>query len=187
MNTHGPSFAKWRSWTSDSAGTVRRAILGFASILVVILVSLSFLTRQPAVGQPIAFNHLKHTEELSLNCEFCHKYVRSGAHAGLPGAETCSLCHRAVQGTSEEAARVTELLTAGGPILFNKLFRLPDHVFYTHRRHAGIGELECQTCHGEIAGTESPPPRPLVNVSMDFCIDCHEERDQTVDCNACHR
>ncbi len=141
----------------------------------------------PPVGQPIAFNHRKHTEDLSLPCTFCHKYVLTGAHAGLPDASTCSTCHRTAQGPSEEAARVTQLIDAGDPIVFNKLFRLPDHVFYTHRRHVGIGELECTNCHGAIAQTERPPDRPLVRITMQFCTDCHRERDQSTDCTACHR
>lgn len=139
------------------------------------------------VPQPVAFNHLKHTEELGLDCEFCHPYVKKGAHAGLPDAQTCTLCHQTEQGTSAEAARVTELLAEGDPLTFNKLFRLESHVFYTHRRHVGIGELECENCHGAIARTERPPARPLVRIDMDFCVGCHREQDQTLNCNACHR
>ncbi len=82
---------------------------------------------------------------------------------------------------------MTELLEAGDPLRFNKLFQLPDHVFYTHRRHVGIAELECANCHGAIAETERPPERALVRVSMDSCMDCHREQGQTLDCNACHR
>jgi hypothetical protein len=141
----------------------------------------------PAVPQPVAFNHRKHTQDLNLSCEFCHKYVRDGAHAGLPAAETCSMCHQAPLGSSPEAARVTELLAEGDPLQFNKLVRLPSHVYYTHRRHVGIAELECDNCHGAIADTERPPERPLISITMEFCIDCHTERGQTRDCNACHR
>lgn len=97
------------------------------------------------------------------------------------------MCHSVAQGTSEEASRLTEILTSGGPLQFNKLFRLPSHVFYTHRRHVGIAELPCATCHGAIAETTRPPERPLVDIKMQFCLDCHRERDQTLDCNACHR
>lgn len=143
--------------------------------------------REPPVPQPVQFNHLKHTQELQMTCDFCHKYVRTGAHAGLPGAETCSICHSSPQGTSEEAARVTELLSEGDPLRFAKLFRLADHVFYTHRRHVEIGGLECANCHGAIAETERPPPRPLIRVTMEFCLDCHRERGETLNCNACHR
>jgi len=141
----------------------------------------------PPVPQPVAFNHLKHTQELGLNCEFCHVYVKKGAHAGLPDAQTCSMCHTAPQGTSTEAARVTTLIAQGDPLTFNKLFGLAPHVFYTHRRHVGIAELECENCHGKIAESERPPDRALVKVDMDFCMDCHREQGQTLDCNACHR
>jgi hypothetical protein len=97
------------------------------------------------------------------------------------------MCHSTPQGDSEEAARVTELLEAGEPLTFKKLFGLPDHVFYTHRRHVVIGEVECVECHGDIATTERPPERPLVEMDMEFCMACHTERGVTNDCTACHR
>lgn len=166
----------------------RRVAVGLAALVLAAVVTVPLVARRGvAVPQPIEFNHRKHTEELGLNCEFCHAYVRRGAHAGLPDAQTCSMCHTVPQGTSEEAARVTELITQGDPLRFNKLFRLAPHVYYTHRRHVALGELECQTCHGAIATTERPPRRPLVQITMDVCVDCHREQGQTQDCNACHR
>ncbi|UCC72928.1 MAG: cytochrome c3 family protein [Gemmatimonadota bacterium] len=161
--------------------------VGLGLMLTAGIVIAAVLTATPTVPQPVAFNHRKHTEELGLNCEFCHVYVTKRAHAGLPNAQTCTMCHQATQGTSAEAARVTTLLAEGDPLTFNKLFRLESHVFYTHRRHVGIAELECATCHGAIAATERPPARPLVRIDMDFCMDCHREQGQTLDCNACHR
>ncbi|MFQ5691259.1 MAG: cytochrome c3 family protein [Gemmatimonadota bacterium] len=165
-------------------------------LLLVVLVAAAgvgkmLMPRQPPVTQPIAFNHLKHTEQLGLACEFCHKYVRTGAHPGLPGAETCAICHRVPQGTSEEAAKLTRILSEGDSLRFNKLFRLAPHVFYTHRRHVGIANLECKNCHGDIATSERPPERPLIprksSARMKFCLACHRERKQTVDCTFCHR
>ncbi|NIN09968.1 MAG: hypothetical protein GTN62_00995 [Gemmatimonadales bacterium] len=185
-----------RRWPfADETGAVdsplarlpRAVYLGLALLLLAAVVVPLVARAGTAVPQPVAFNHRKHTQDLGLNCEFCHAYVRTGAHAGLPDAQTCSMCHQVTQGTSEEAARVTELISQGDPLRFNKLFRLAPHVFYTHRRHAGIGEIECQECHGAIAETERPPDRPLVQVTMDFCISCHREQGQTLDCNACHR
>jgi hypothetical protein len=177
-----------RLWRRRPRGRLaRRVSFGLAAVLLVAVVVPLIATRSPAVPQPVAFNHRKHTEELGLNCEFCHVYVRRGAHAGLPDARTCSMCHSTPQGTSEEAARVTRLIEEGDPLRFNKLFRLAPHVFYTHRRHVELAELECATCHGEIAATERPPKRPLVEITMEFCMDCHREQGQTLDCNACHR
>ena len=174
--------------TTKGASTAR--VIGAVGAGVVVVVSAALLVANPPspqVPQPIAFNHLKHTQDLRLECSFCHKYVNTGAHAGLPDEQTCTMCHQRTQGTSEEAARVTELLAAGQPIRFNKLFRLPAHVFYTHGRHVGIAELECVNCHGGIANSERPPKRALVKIDMDFCLDCHMERGQSLDCVACHR
>lgn len=167
----------------------RKSMIPIAAtgVLLLVLVTPLVARLDPPVPQPIEFNHRHHTQVLQLGCDFCHKYVRDGAHAGLPGAETCGICHSTPQGDSEEAARLTEMLQAGEPLRFNKLFRMPDDVFYTHRRHAGIAELECVTCHGDIANTETPPRRALVKVDMDFCLECHTEREVTDDCTACHR
>ena len=165
---------------------IRRSALA-ALVLLAVTVLLLLGGGGPAVSQPITFNHLKHTQKLGLGCQFCHPYVSTGAHAGLPGRETCALCHQAPLGESPEAARLTELLAAGAPLRFNKLFRLADHVNYTHRRHVGIAQLECRNCHGAIAETQRPPLRPLVRIDMAFCLSCHRARDQSQDCVACHR
>lgn len=161
--------------------------IGLLLVAVALLIVAFSSTRIPSVTQPIAFNHRKHTVDLSLGCEFCHPYVTAGAHAGLPGNDNCAVCHIAQQGESSESARLTEMLSAGTPIRFNKLFRLPSYVYYTHFRHAGIAELACTNCHGDIADTERPPRRPLVRVDMKFCISCHRSSGQSTDCLACHR
>jgi hypothetical protein len=140
-----------------------------------------------SVVQPVAFKHLKHTKDLGLQCAFCHPYVTTGRHAGLPDGETCAQCHRAPQGTSAETVRLAALITEGIPVRFTKLFRLPDHVYYSHRRHVGLGQVECPSCHGAIAETLRPPGRPLVRITMEVCLDCHRLKGQSLDCVACHR
>lgn len=155
-------------------------------ILLVVTV-LAVSSRAPRVTQPVAFNHRKHTEQLKIACELCHQNDATGAHAGLPSAQTCVMCHQVRQGTSPEAARLTVLLARGDPLRFNKLFHLPPYVYFTHRRHVGIAKLPCERCHGAIAHTERPPERPLVGIRMRVCLDCHQDRGQSVDCVACHR
>lgn len=179
--------AGWLSRLGAALGTRRVALSVVAAVLLALSGAAAAVTYGGGVAQPIAFNHRKHTQDLQLDCEFCHPYVRTGAHPGLPSLETCAMCHQAPQGTSREAARVTELVAQGRPVSFAKLFRLPPHVFYTHRRHVGLGGLECRSCHGDIALTTRPPRRPLVNVQMGFCLDCHRRTGQTLDCIGCHR
>ena len=169
------------------SGGARRILLAIAVIGIAAVAWLKSPYRVPAAAQPIAFNHRRHTQDLQLDCTFCHKYLETGAHAGLPDRETCRMCHQVKQGTSPEAERLTALLTRGDPLQFNKLFRLPAHVRFTHRRHVGIAKLPCQDCHGAIAMTERPPARPLKIIRMQVCLDCHRAKGQTQDCVACHR
>lgn len=174
---------------SARLGSAPRLRTGVAVALpiLVVAVALSMLFRTPAVQQPVAFNHRRHTEQLKLACQLCHQDAATGAHAGLPSAQTCVMCHQVRQGTTPEAARLTVLLTRGDPLRFNKLFHLPPYVYFTHRRHVGIAKLPCEKCHGAIAHTERPPERPLVGLRMKMCLDCHQLAGQSVDCVACHR
>ena len=138
-----------------------------------------------AVIQPITFNHATHTE--ALECETCHLYPTQRAHSGLPGLSTCLQCHEEPQTDSSQEEKIAKLAAAGQEDVFRKLFRLPDNVFYTHRRHVGIAGLECVVCHGQIAQSESPPASPLVRITMAMCIDCHRRSGAPTDCTRCHR
>jgi len=175
----------------SSGGHGRAAIVIFLLVLAGGGLVPLIASHRGRVTQPVAFNHLKHTQKLGLACEFCHKYVRTSAHSGLPDAATCAMCHSVKQGTSKEAAKVTELLAAGDSLQFHKLFHLASHVFYTHRRHVGIAGLACKNCHGDIATSQRPPERPLMprksSRRMQFCLDCHRKQRQSTDCTSCHR
>ena len=143
------------------------------------------LRPRAAVEQPIAFNHRVHVE--SLECETCHEFVRTSAHSGLPGLSVCLMCHEEAVTEAAKDEKVRELAAAGEEQVFRKLFQLADNVFYTHRRHAGMAGIECATCHGEIDQTEVPPPVPLIRITMDFCLECHEKQGVSDDCTRCHR
>ena len=137
--------------------------------------------------QPIAFSHQKHVDDLGMDCDFCHELYSTGQHAGLPGLTVCLECHEEAQTDDPEEQRIRDLAAAGEEDVFRKLFKMPDHTFYSHRRHASVGEIPCETCHGSIASTTTPPQRPLIRISMSFCIDCHERVDVPTDCTNCHR
>jgi Cytochrome c7 and related cytochrome c len=161
--------------------------LTIVTLATVIAAGRWFLVRPPAVAQPVAFDHRIHTDKLKMQCQLCHRYVNTGAHAGLPSRSLCAMCHQVRQGTMPEAARLTMMIGRGDSIRFNKLFHLAPYVYFTHRRHVEIAKLECRTCHGDIALTVRPPERPLVQIRMQVCLDCHLETGQSVDCVACHR
>lgn len=137
--------------------------------------------------QPIAFNHSLHVTDLGLECVDCHRYVLTGARATIPNVDVCGDCHIEALGESAEEQRLVEFVESGEPIPWRKVYRVPDHVYFSHRRHAAIGEIECETCHGPMAERTEPVTRPAVRVTMDGCIECHEQAGVTNDCIQCHR
>lgn len=166
-----------------------KVVLSIGLLIAVVAVLRWLSVYTPAVHQPVAFDHRTHTERLKIDCALCHQYVTTGAHAGLPDGTRCAMCHQVKQGTAPEAARLTMLLarSGGDSLHFRKLFHLPPYVYFTHQRHVGVAHLPCESCHGKIALTQTPPARPLIRIRMQVCLDCHLEKGQSVDCVACHR
>ncbi len=138
------------------------------------------------VTQPIQFNHQKHVKA-GLECSTCHEYFATSEHSGLPSLSLCKGCHAEPLTKSPEEQKLIALAASNPQVPFQKLFRLPDHVRYSHQRHVALGGLQCATCHGAIADTTAPPPYPLVRITMDFCTRCHNERGVKTDCTQCHR
>lgn len=159
--------------------------------VVVVVAGAGWLYRSWAhtrgIRQPIAFNHRAHVTNAAIECSECHAYFKETRRSGLPDASVCMSCHSDALTASAEEAKLRRLSEEKQPIVFRKLFQLPDHVYYSHRRHVVSGKLQCEQCHGLIASTDAPPLRPMVSVTMDFCIDCHSKSKVTNDCKACHR
>ena len=168
----------------------RRLALGVTAIL---FASAAFaagrvgLRPSDPVTQPIEFNHQKHAGENGIECSTCHEYYSTSDHSGLPSVALCKGCHAQPLTKSREEQKLIAIPDAGPFPEFRKLFRLADHVRYSHQRHVALGNLPCATCHGDIANTTAPPRVPLVRISMDFCTTCHTERGVKADCTACHR
>jgi hypothetical protein len=169
--------------------TLSASAIGFSLFLLgIVLVSgLARSALSPgAIEQPVAFNHQIHVEELGLECTECHPYYEKEAFSGLPTAETCAFCHEEAQGENPEEMKLVRLLSEGRELEWKQLYRQPPHVFYSHRRHVAVADLQCQTCHGGISSSEVPPTR-VRQLTMEACMDCHQENGVTNDCTTCHR
>ena len=75
------------------------------------------------------------------------------------------------------------------PIIWNRVYVLPDHVFFSHQQHVTVGGLKCQNCHGKVEEMETVrvvDPSELEPVAgndenkltrptltMGWCIECH--------------
>lgn len=146
------------------------------------------LTTDSPIQQPIAFSHQSHVEGLEIECTVCHQSVMEQEFAGRPTLQVCKECHDENTYTdSPEEAKLVEYIQSGQELPWNRLYDVPSHVYYSHRRHTAVAQIECAECHGDIGQASSPPERPLKLLTMDFCMDCHEQKGVTTDCNTCHR
>lgn len=60
-----------------------------------------------------------------------------------------------------------------GPIEWERIHNLPDHVYFNHSQHVTVGGVECQTCHGKVE--EMAVVQQHAPLSMGWCINCHRQ------------
>lgn len=169
---------------------VTRPGLIFLVIFFLVLLAISILAlnrRPPPIEQPLAFNHQIHVGEQDLECSFCHRQVEEHPRASLPTVRTCRNCHRKPITETPEEDALLAFTTENRDIPWKAIYRVPDHVYFSHRRHVALGNISCETCHGPVPSLAQPPSRPLVPVTMESCMNCHEKRRVTNDCLSCHR
>ncbi len=137
--------------------------------------------------QPIQFSHKIHIVDQGLDCVECHRYVVKNRKATLPTNEVCAGCHSEPQGSSSEEQKLVALLSSGEEIKWQRVYVLPEHVYFSHFRHVTLGQIGCQNCHGEMKELAAPPRKPATGIiNMNFCIGCHKDRRASTDCLACH-
>jgi len=140
-------------------------------------------------AQPIAFSHKLHAGINGVDCQYCHSGARKGKSAVIPSAMVCMNCHKAVaegpEYGTEEIAKIydavdwdVETQTFGDnpkPIEWVRIHNLPDHVYFNHSQHVVAGQVECQTCHGNVE--EMDKVKQVETLGMGWCIDCHRETE----------
>lgn len=140
---------------------------------------------EPPVNQPLVFNHKVHKDQ-QVDCSACHEYYRNATYSGIPTTDTCTLCHDA-DAKAPELQKLARYVAAGEEIPWKRIYGIPGHVFYSHRRHVETAKIACAECHGAIGESAEPPKYALVDQSMQWCLDCHQERGASTDCIHCHR
>jgi hypothetical protein len=145
--------------------------------------------------QPIAFSHQQHTDEVGLDCTFCHTQVERSDFAGMPSAETCFGCHQDILKKSSYLDIVRNSYSQKKPLLWNRVNRLPDHVYFHHARHVNAG-IACTHCHGDAH--DMPLMTKQQDFTMQWCLSCHKDHHpgsegptalntRLQDCYTCHR
>lgn len=137
--------------------------------------------------QPIRYNHKKHIEDAELECIDCHLNVENQARASIPNIEICGDCHDDVEAENPQERKVAEFVAENVRIPWQQIHSVPDYAYFSHRRHVKLAQIECITCHGDVAQMDQPFVKPFQEIKMDWCMDCHEQRAVSNDCYACHR
>lgn len=184
----------------------------FIGISLVVVLFLAWsgwgLLVEPAVKQPIEFPHKAHLElkDPKFECTSCHDRAEKGPVAGRPSTKKCLSCHSGGEAKSAEEKKLQAFSESGREIPWQRVWRLPSHVFFSHRTHVAA-KVQCQTCHGPMETLTRPPALPLKTLTMNDCLGCHEKwqwpedakdkeakpvrataaRRVSSDCNACHR
>ena len=93
----------------------------------------------------------------------------------------CRGCHKFVKEDKENAQLDKELkelrkvFDEGKPVQWVRVHRVPDHVFFTHKRHVNSG-VACRECHGEVEKMEVM--RQVAPLTMGWCLECHKPQEQ---------
>ncbi len=134
-----------------------------------------------APPQPVRFNHKLHAAA-KIECADCHPGAETKDRAGLPQREQCMLCHAAIA-TDREEIRKLAALPAEERIRWQRLYRVPDFVFFSHRSHAE-GGVRCGQCHGPVE-TRAILAQEF-STNMIACMNCHADRQVSNECFLCH-
>ena len=151
--------------------------------------------------QPIYFSHKVHAGINQINCLYCHGSAFEGKHAGIPTLNICMNCHTSIT-TYEKGPKLYDEHNheIDGTAEINKLFKyagftpgpgakwdpskatspewvkihnLPDHVYFNHAQHTKVGNVQCQTCHGNVQQMDKV--KQEAELSMGWCVNCHRE------------
>jgi hypothetical protein len=143
-----------------------------------------FFNSRPAAIQPIAFTHKVHLAN-GLQCVNCHAGVDEGPDARIPSVNFCMTCHQVIAKDKPEIKKVAAYRARGEDIPWQRVygFEPSAHVKFNHAPHIRAG-VQCAACHGDM--TTQTVAEPKVNLTMGYCIECHQQKKASVDCVTCH-
>jgi hypothetical protein len=145
--------------------------------------------RPPLHPQPMRFSHKAHASE--AECIGCHLHADSMPSAGMPTLSACMDCHVGMQSNKpedkQEELKLNKYAQGGKEIPWVLLPRLTSDIFFSHRRHVTVSKIKCANCHGPIEKADSAPTKRVHDLTMNWCIRCHQAKKASLDCIACHR
>jgi Cytochrome c7 and related cytochrome c len=173
------------------------ALAAFAVALTIAFGSFEARPQAPSVQKPgetasarpspvgeVPFNHQIHAGQYRIPCLDCHAYADKSPVAGLPSGRKCMGCHKFVGKDKPGVQLLAQRFEEGQPLLWERVFSVPDFVYFSHRAHVGA-KVECKECHGDVAAAKTL--RQDEPFTMGRCLACHEARNASRDCMTCHK
>ena len=155
------------------------AILVAGAVAALMMVDRSNAATQvnSPVPQPIAFSHRHHVGEEGFDCRYCHATAETSTFAGMPASATCMNCHSQVLAQSPKLALLRQSVQSNVPIMWNRVYDLPDYAYFDHSAHVTHG-LGCETCHGRV--DQMSGIWKASSLQMSWCLDCHNHPEKYV-------
>jgi hypothetical protein len=122
------------------------------------------------VEQPLQFDHRHHTRDEGIDCRYCHNTVDKSPYASIPPTELCLNCHSQVWNKSPLLEPVRQSFIQGKPIIWNRVYKVPEFVYFNHAIHVNKG-VGCVTCHGRV--DKMAAVEKVSSLTMSWCLDCH--------------
>lgn len=173
-------------------------LAGLGVVWIVVVVALVYGSHLvihrfgPLPQQPIQFSHTTHVNKLNMECLYCHSAAEKSIHATIPDGELCYSCHKDAGIDKPEVKKMLAMYEAQNEIYWDRVYKVKDHVYFSHRVHTMVAKLECQECHGPIenmtvAIRSSGGSSDRGFLEMGWCITCHKRRGAPRECITCHK
>ncbi|MBI4950060.1 MAG: cytochrome c3 family protein [Deltaproteobacteria bacterium] len=161
------------------------AVVGGIAFVIGYFVNDQFFSDRAPV-QPINFSHKIHAGDNQIPCQYCHIYAERSRVSGVPNVKRCMGCHQIIKTDSPEIQKVASYWDKKEPIPWVKVYNLPDHVYFPHKRHVRAG-VDCKNCHGDVASMARI--EKVSSLQMGWCLSCHTKREvkNGRDCWTCHK
>jgi hypothetical protein len=132
----------------------------------------------------VPFDHRTHAGKYGMPCLSCHVYADKTPVAGLPSGKKCMGCHKFVAKENAAVQVLAARVAAGESLRWERVFFLPEYIYFSHRMHVRA-DVACSECHGDVVRMATvTQDRPF---SMGGCLSCHDQRQATRECVACHK
>jgi hypothetical protein len=162
------------------SNTIARCVLAAIAVTPFLFIFLAYQLLGSPYGtgqslrpeQPVPFSHKHHIGGLGIDCRYCHTGVEQSAFAGMPPTSTCMTCHSELWTNAAMLAPVRNSLATSTPIRWNRVYKLPDYVYFDHSVHVRNG-IGCSSCHGDVA--TMPLTVKATPLTMQWCLSCHRD------------